>query len=155
MKMSLKYWLPLTTSLVIGLIIGGTISALISEERTMIAVREAKLESQAQIMSSVIQLSDPDLQREDLKETLGIIAMRADGLVRYRETVGLAENPDGKRFIELYDEAIVRLLGDKTVLNLTAPADPTSDAYKNWSLHKNEVSKRIQTSLSKKAGDEK
>lgn len=155
MKMSLKYWLPLTTSLVIGVIAGGTISALISEERTMIAVREAKLESQAQIMSSVIQLSALDLQREDLKETLGIIAMRADGLVRYRETVGLAENLGGKRFIELYDEAIVRLLSDKTVLNLTAPADPTSDAYKNWSLHKNEVSRRIQTSLSKKAGDEK
>jgi len=155
MKMSLKYWLPLTTSLVIGLIAGGIISALISEERTMIAVREAKLESQAQIMSSVIQLSAPDLQREDLKETLGIIAMRADELVRYRETVRLAENSGGKRFIEIYDEAIVRLLSDKTVLNSTAPADPTSDAYKNWILHKNEVSKRIQTSLSKKAGDEK
>ena len=155
MKMYLKYWLPLTTSLVIGLIAGGTISALISEERTMIAVREAKLESQAQIMSSVIQLSAPDLQREDLKETLGIIAMRADELVRYRETVRLAENSGGKRFIEIYDEAIVRLLSDKTVLNSTAPADTTSDAYKNWSLHKNEISRRIQTSLSKKSGEDK
>lgn len=155
MKMFRKCWLLLSISLVIGLIAGGAISALITEERSIIAVRKARLESRAHIMSSVIQLSAPDLQREDLKETLGIIAMRADGLVRYRETVGLAENSDGKRFIELYDEAIVRLLSDKTVLNLTAPADPTSDAYKNWSLHKNEVSRRIQTSLSKKAGDEK
>ena len=150
-----KCWLPLSVSLAIGLTAGGAISALIWEERTKIAVREARLESRAHIMSSVIQLSAPDLQREDLKETLGIIAMRADDLVRYRETVGLAENSGGKRFIEIYDEAIVRLLSDKTVLNLTAPADPTSDAYKNWILHKNEVSKRIQTSLSKKAGDEK
>ncbi len=121
----------------------------------MIEVRKARLESRAHIMSSVIQLSAPDLQPEDLKKTLGTIAMRADELVKYSETVGLAENSDGKRFVELYDEAIVQLLSDKTVLNSTAPADTTSDAYKIWSLHKDEISRRIQTSLSKKSVGDK
>lgn len=155
MKTPLKCWIPLSTSLVIGLIAGAAISALITEERSMIAVRKERLESRAHIMSSVIQLSAPELQREDLKETLGIIAMRADYLLKYRETAGLAENSGGRHFVELYDEAIARLLSDKTILNSTAPADTASDEYKNWSLHKDEISRRIQISLSKKTEGDK